>query len=149
MVTGRARRLVRISVVAALIGSVTLFAAGAAHGVRGGGGSGSNWQLVDYSQSACFSVNVHDAYYGVWINGTWTKPINIGASGLPTGSSFDTSYAPIPPGSSTGVYSLAYVHVKMTSNPPVGIYTASMWATDGKTTKSVPIILDVRTSCGY
>jgi hypothetical protein len=146
MVTGRARRLCRIAVLGALIGSVTLFATGSA---QARGGSRASWQLVDYAQSACFSVNVHDAYYGVWIKGKWTTPINVGASGLPAGASFDTSYAPIPPGSSTGVYSLAYVHVKMTSNPPVGTYTASMWASDAKTTKSVPIILDVRTSCGY
>jgi hypothetical protein len=147
----RGRGLTKAIVASVLIGSTMLLGAGSALAVRGGGGGGGagNWQLVDYAQSACFSANVHDAYYGVWINGTWTKAINVGASGLPAGASFDTSYAPIPPGSSTGIYSLAYVHVTMTTNPPVGTYTASMWATDGKTTKSVPIVLNVKTSCGY
>ncbi len=148
MVIGHARRLVRIFVLAALIGSVTLVAAGSAQGAPGGGHA-ARWQLVDYGQAACFSANVHDAYYGVWISGRWSRPINVGASALPAGASFDTSYAPIPPGSSTGVYSLAYVHVRMTTNPPVGTYTASLWATDGTTTRSVPIVLNVKTRCGY
>jgi hypothetical protein len=148
MVIGRARRLARMCVLAVLIGSLTLFLAGSAQGVRRVG-SAPRWQLVDNAQFACFSANVHDAYYGVWIDGRWTKAINVGASGLPASASFDTSYAPIPPGSSTGVYSLAYVHLKMTTNPAVGTYTASMWATDGRTTKSVPIVLSVKTRCGY
>jgi hypothetical protein len=41
----------------------------------------SNWQLVDYQQQACFSANVHDTWFGIWINGTWTSAIDVGAAG--------------------------------------------------------------------
>jgi len=107
------------------------------------------WHLVDAQQKGCFSPRVTDSYFGVWISGRWTHEINVGASRLPAGGSFDTSYAPIPPGSSTGVYSLAYVHVSLPSSTAVGIYSASLWASDGSRTQSVPIVLDVRVRCGY
>jgi hypothetical protein len=109
----------------------------------------SNWQLVDYQQQACFSANVHDTYFGIWINGTWNTAVDVGAAGLPAGGVFDTSYAPIPPGSSTGIYSLAYVHVSFATPPPIGVYTASIWASDGSTTQSVPVTLNVVDRCGY
>src|SRR5258705_12956462 len=66
-------------------------------------GASATWQLMDYQQSACFSPRVTTAYYGIWIKGTWTRPINIGISNLPSGGTYWTSYAPIPPGSSTGI----------------------------------------------
>ena len=109
----------------------------------------SHWQLVDYQQSACFSPSVTTAYYGIWIRGRWTRPIDIGISNLPSGGTYWTSYAPIPPGSSDGIYSLAYVGVQIPSTTPVGTYTASLWASDGRVTRSVPVTLDVRTRCGY
>jgi hypothetical protein len=109
----------------------------------------SNWRLVDYQQSACFSPSVTTAWYGIWIKGRWTRPIDIGISNLPSGGTYSTSYAPIPPGSSDGVYSLAYVGVQIPSTTPVGTYTASLWASDGRVTRSVPVTLDVRTRCGY
>ena len=109
----------------------------------------STWHLVDAGQRACFSARVTDSYFGVWLSGRWTREINVGASGLPAGGGYDTSYAPIPPGSSTGVYSLAYVHVKLAPGTAVGVYTASLWASDGSRTQSVPVVLDVRTRCGY
>jgi hypothetical protein len=105
------------------------------------------WHLVDYSQRACFSPRVTDSYYGIWINGRWTHAINVGAQQLPAGGAFDTSYAPIAPGSSTGVYSLAYVHVMLPPTTPIGSYTASLWASDGSSSEHVPIVLDVRASC--
>jgi len=109
----------------------------------------STWHLVDYAQKACFSPRVTDSYYGVWISGRWTHAISVGAGRLPSGSGYDTSYAPIAPGSSTGEYSLAYVHVKLAPSTPVGLYTASLWASDGSRTQSVPVVLDVRARCGY
>jgi uncharacterized protein DUF5980 len=109
----------------------------------------TTWHLVDYGQRACFSSRVTDSYFGVWISGRWTHAINVGAQRLPTGGGYDTSYAPIAPGSSTGEYSLAYVHVMLTPTTPIGTYTASLWASDGSRSQSVPIILDVRARCGY
>lgn len=61
---------------------------------------------------------------------------------------WNTSYAPIPPGSSTGVSSLAYVHVTVAKRLKVGTYTAGLWASDGTTREVVPITLDVRARCG-
>ena len=107
------------------------------------------WQLLDYQQHGCFSPNVHDSWFGIYINGPWTTSIDVGASNVPAGGTYDTSDAPIAPGSSNGIYSLAYVRVHFATPPPVGIYTASMWASDGTTTQQVPITLDVRTRCGY
>jgi hypothetical protein len=107
------------------------------------------WHLEDYQQSSCFSPNVGDAYYGVYIEGRWRRSINVGASNLPPGGSFSTNYAPIPPGSSTGDYTLAYVHVTLSPLPPLGTYTASLWASTGRIRQSVPIELVVQDRCGY
>jgi hypothetical protein len=107
------------------------------------------WQLIDYQQKTCFvSSRGGTNYYGIWISGHWTRKINIGASGLPAGGSFATSYAPIPPGSSDGVGSLAYVAVTLPAGSAVGTSTASLWAADRVTRETVPITLVVQaTSC--
>ena len=107
------------------------------------------WHLVDYGQKACFDSHVTDSYFGVWINGRWNHAIDVGANRLPSGSGYTTSYAPIPPGSSSGEYSLAYVHVMLAPATPIGTYTASLWASDGSKSQSVPIVIDVRATCGY
>jgi hypothetical protein len=69
------------------------------------------WHLMDYHQSACFDSNVHDTYYGFWIKGKWNHQINVGITHLPTGGTYSTDYAPIPPGSSDGVGSLFHYEV--------------------------------------
>jgi uncharacterized protein DUF5980 len=107
------------------------------------------WTLVDYQQTACFDGQVTTAYYGIWIRGSWTKPIRIGLASLPAGSETWTTYAPIPPGSSSGEYSLAYVGVEIPANTPVGTYTAQLWAREGRLRQSVPVTLSVETDCGY
>jgi hypothetical protein len=109
----------------------------------------ATWTLEDYQQTGCYSPNVHDHYYAIYIDGTWRRQIYVGAAHLPEGGTYDTSYAPIPPGSSNGEYTLAYVHVTLPSTEPVGTYDAYMWASTGRTTQSVPITLEVKSSCGY
>ena len=104
---------------------------------------------MDYHQSACFSPRVTSSYYGIWISGHWRRAIDVGAQGLPAGGSYSTSYAPIAPGSSTGEYSLAYVRVDVPATLPVGTYTASLWASDGRATQTVPVTLVVKSRCGY
>jgi uncharacterized protein DUF5980 len=104
---------------------------------------------VDYHQSTCFDSNTSVKYYGIYIKGRWSRPLEVGISGLPTGGTFTTLYAPIPPGSSTGEYSLAYVGVDLPSDTPVGTYTADLWAGNSRTTKSVPVTLLVEADCGY
>src|SRR5262245_8084380 len=107
---GSGRRVVLAT--ALVVGALT-WSLGAGPAVSAGPARATapRWHLVDAAQHGCFSTRVHDSYFGIWISGTWTRPINVGASALPAGARYDTSYAPIPPGTSTGVYSLAYVHV--------------------------------------
>jgi hypothetical protein len=109
------------------------------------------WQLIDYQQKACYVSTRGDTdYYGIWIAGTWTHQITIGATGLPAGGSYYTSYAPIPAGTSDGIGSLAYVDIVLPVGEAVGTYTASMWASDGTTTEAVPITIIVNaTSCAH
>lgn len=110
-----------------------------------------SWQLIDNQQKTCY-VTTRDgtSYYGIWISGTWTHQITIGADTLPAGGSYYTFYAPIPAGSSDGIGSLAYVAVVLPAGTPVGTYTASLWASDATTTEAVPITLVVNaTSCRH
>lgn len=114
-----------------------------------GAATPARWQLEDYHQRSCFDTNVHDTYYGVYVQGTWRHAIAVGADDLPAGATFDTSYAPIPPGSSGGEYTLAYVHVTLPSGTALGRYSARLWASDGTTQSWVPVGMNVRSSCGY
>jgi hypothetical protein len=109
----------------------------------------ATWQLIDNHQRTCYvSTRGGTSYYGIWISGTWRHRINVGAADLPAGGSYYTSYAPIPPGSSDGVGSLAYVAVVLPVGAAVGTYTSSLWASDGRTRQAVPITLVVQaTSC--
>jgi len=135
-----------VVVVAVVVAAFAAFSAGLAGAQTT---STATWQLVDNHQSACFSPRVTSSYYGIWIKGRWRHSIDVGAQGLPTGGSYSTSYAPIAPGSSTGVYSLAYVRVQLVAATPVGTYTAALWASDGTSRQTVPITLVVKARCGY
>jgi hypothetical protein len=96
------------------------------------------------------STSSPTTYYGIWIKGTWKSPIDAGANPLPPHASYSTSYTPIPPGSSDGVDSLAYVVVQVSPDTPVGLYTLGVWASDGTMMQSVPVTLRVQTSkCRY
>src|SRR5215475_13591521 len=109
----------------------------------------ATWQLIDYQQQACYVTTASRTnYYGIWISGSWTHQITIGADELPPGGDYYTFYAPIAPGSSDGVGSLAYVAVVLPAGETAGTYTASMWASDGTTTEAVPITLVVADKCG-
>jgi len=111
----------------------------------------SAWQLIDNQQKSCYvSTRGGTSYYGIWIAGTWTHQIDVGATALPAGGSYYTSYAPIAAGTSDGVGSLAYVDVVLPVGAAVGTFTASMWASDGTTTQAVPITIVVNaTSCRH
>jgi hypothetical protein len=139
----RARSLITLLAVLAALLTAPITTAGA------GAAAHHGWKLVDYDQSACFSPNVTSTWYGIWLRGTWKHPVQIGAEGLPAGGSYSTSDAPIPPGSSTGVYSLAYVEVTIPASTPIGTYGASLWAQSGKVKHTVPITLVVKARCGY
>jgi hypothetical protein len=49
-----------------------------------------SWQLVDQftSQPACYTTSGGTNELEVNLNGTWSAPVTIGASGLPAGASF-------------------------------------------------------------
>jgi len=138
----RVRSLTTLLAVLAVLLTVPLTTAAAGTAPHG-------WRLVDYQQSACFSPNVTSTWYGIWLKGTWKHPVQIGAEDLPAGGSYSTSDAPIPPGSSTGIYSLAYVEVTIPATTPVGTYGATLWAKSGKVEHTVPITLVVKARCGY
>lgn len=135
------------------IGCVTLMIGAAASFVPLDLGSAAaapaaDWQLVSYQERACFDTNSHDGWFGVYIKGTWTHPIKVGVKGLPADADYSTSYTPIRPGSSTGIYSLAYADIHVAPDTPVGAYTAKLWASDGSRRDHVRIGLDVTTDCG-
>lgn len=111
----------------------------------------ATWQLIDNQQKTCYVGSRGGTnYYGIWISGTWKHQLNVGADALPAGGSYYTFYAPIAPGTSDGVGSLAYVAVVLPAGEGEGTYPASMWASDGTTKESVPITLVVNaTSCGH
>jgi hypothetical protein len=142
MGTRRSRRWSRLVPLAVLVGLlVPASPVGAVPATR--------WRLEDYHQVGCFSDASRDVYFGVWLRGTWTSPVDVQAKGLVRGSSYTTEYVPIRPGSSDGHQALAYVHVTMRRLPSIGQYPAVMWASDGSQRQRVPIVLDVRDHCGY
>ena len=109
------------------------------------------WQLIDNQQKTCYVSTRGDTnYYGIWLSGAWSHQINVGADQLPAGGSYYTFYAPVPPGTSDGIGSLAYVAVVLPVGAAVGTYTASLWASDAGTTEAVPITLVVNaSSCAH
>jgi hypothetical protein len=129
--------------------AVTLLGSGQAAAARSA--PTAKWQLIDNHQRTCYvGTRGGTSYYGIWISGTWKHRINVGASALPPGGSYYTSYAPIPAGSSNGVGSLAYVAVVLPTGAAVGTYTSSLWASDGRTKQAVSITLVVQaTSCSH
>jgi hypothetical protein len=142
MTSTRRRKTLLVALVATLLMTLLTSAAPAATAA-----AKPTWQLMDYSQKTCYvSTRGGTSYYGIWISGHWNRKINVGASGLPSGGSYYTSYAPIPPGSSDGIGSLAYVAVVLPAGSSVGTYTASLWAADRVTRESVPITLVVNAS---
>jgi hypothetical protein len=136
-----------------LIVGVLLASAVVAIPSRAAAQSSATWQLIDYQQRACVSLGSASSdlttYYGIWIKGTWSRQIDVGIDALPSGAKWWTSSAPIPPGSSDGVGSLAYVAVKLARGTKVGSYTAQLWADDGRSRQSVPVTIVAATSCRH
>ena len=141
--TRRAKLALLIAVGGALFGGVSRPAASAT------GSASRTWQLMDHHLSACFSSDRTDIFFPIWINGRWTHAVDVGAQGLPPGGSYTTIGAPIPPGSSDGGNSPAYVRIHLAPNTPLGAYTARLWATDGRSRQTVPVTLFVKVRCGY
>jgi hypothetical protein len=145
----RLRTLARVGCATAILASVGAFAPLVVGPASAAPSADATWHLVAHHQHACFDTNVHDAWYGVFIDGTWSHPIEVGVKRLPAGGSFSTSYTPIAPGSANGRYTLAYADTKLVSTTPVGTYKAVLWASDGSTTDRIRVELDVKPGCGY
>jgi len=114
---------------------------------------GTPWLLENYSQAPCLVQGNPEfelvTYYAAWINGTWTRPITVSITNAPAGAtSWPTYTDPLPPGSSTGIYSVTELAVQIPSTTPARTYTLNLVATDGKLTQQVPVTLNVKTSCG-
>lgn len=113
---------------------------------------GTPWLLENYAQTTC-DVQGNPSfelvtYYGVWINGTWTRPITVSITHAPTGAtSWPTYTDPLPRGSSNGIGSVTELAVQILGTTPPGTYTMDLVATDGKLTQRVPITLVVKTIC--
>ncbi len=115
---------------------------------------GTPWLLENYTQTTCDVQGSESfrlvTYYGVWINGTWTRPITVTITHAPTGAtSWPTYTDPLPPGSSNGIGSVTDLAVQILSTTPLGTYTLYLVATDGKLTQTVPITLIVKTACAH
>ena len=109
------------------------------------------WQLVDNAQKGCVNISSpysdRTTYYAIWIEGSWTHSLNAGVRNAPDGSTSWGSYLPIQPGSSDGIYSLAYVAVQVAPDTPLGTYIASLWVNEGTRRQAVPVTLVVADSC--
>jgi hypothetical protein len=109
------------------------------------------WQLVDNAQKGCVNISSpysdRTTYYAIWIEGSWTHSLNAGVRNAPDGSTSWGSYLPIRPGSSDGIYSLAYVAVQVAPDTPVDNYIVNLWVDDGTRRQAVPVTLVVADSC--
>ena len=129
------------------------------------------WQLVNEfaGTTVCDTPGNTDALQ-VYLSGTWSTPITVGASNLPAGgfSSFlgriadgyrlvQTDSPIIQPGSAIGngviVFGprhteFAYVEVTLPAGVAVGsTVTVMLSATDGTTTQTEPVTIGVQNSC--
>jgi hypothetical protein len=105
--------------------------------------------LLDNHQTVCNDGRASNAFYRIQIRGTWTTSVQVGLANLPYNATFATHWAPIPPGSSDGQETLAFVELRLGEQLPVGNYVAKMWAKDGSQYQAVPVTLEVRSFCRY
>nr|MDT0663188.1 DUF5980 family protein [Micromonospora sp. DSM 115978] len=106
-----------------------------------------NWELLDFGQRVCIQANYsHFTYFWFNIEGEWSTPLQVGAEGLPEGTS-TLSYPPLPPGSSGGSSPLWLFALTF---PPLdfGEYRWYLTASDGVVTQRVPIIVKAQERYG-
>ncbi|TDD63818.1 hypothetical protein E1293_42395 [Actinomadura darangshiensis] len=98
----------------------------------------STWSLNDIGQKFCVPQNGTKSYLLVQVSGTWTSTITYGVRNLPPGSS--GTVGTIPPGSNDTSTINGFIGVTYAA-APVGDYHAEVWATDGDTTQTTPVLL--------
>ncbi|MFY1692079.1 DUF5980 family protein [Plantactinospora sp. WMMB782] len=107
-----------------------------------------SWQLTNIGQRICIPAGESWwTYFWITIGGEWSTPIEVGARGLPVGTTTSLPHAPIPPGSSDG--HTAVNLIAMTLPPlPFGVYRPELTASDGTVTQSVPVTIRVQERWG-
>ncbi|MEU1885035.1 DUF5980 family protein [Micromonospora rifamycinica] len=108
--------------------------------------SSSTWTLEDLPQRICAIPDDPRAlYFFVVLDGTWTTTITAGYTGMPAGTEV---YSPqsTPPGSGDGHVVQILAAFRLHS-APLGHYVPLLQVTDGTTTQSVPVTLDIKSSC--
>ncbi|GIG88064.1 DUF5980 family protein [Plantactinospora endophytica] len=110
--------------------------------------STTSWRLTNIGQRICIPADESWwTYFWITIDGTWTRPIEVGARNLPSGTTTSLPHAPLPPGSSNGATALNLI--AMTLPPlPFGIYQPELTASDGVITQSVPVTIQVQERWG-
>ncbi|MEU7751874.1 DUF5980 family protein [Micromonospora sp. NPDC049101] len=106
----------------------------------------STWTLVDLPQRICATPDdPRTLYYFVVLDGTWSAPISVGYTGMPDGTEV---YSPLTalPGSGDG-HTVQVLAAFRLHDAPLGRYVPQLRATDGVVTQSVPVVLDIRSSC--
>ncbi|WKU08320.1 DUF5980 family protein [Micromonospora sp. HUAS LYJ1] len=109
-------------------------------------GTTSAWTLVDLSQRICAtSDDPRTLYYFVVLDGTWSSTITASYTGMPAGTEV---YSPqsTPPGSGDGNVVQILTAFRLHS-APLGHHVPQLRATDGTVTQSVPVTLDIQSSC--
>lgn len=107
-----------------------------------------SWQLTNIGQRICIPADQSWwTYFWITIDGTWSRPLEVGARNLPAGTSTSLPHAPIPPGSSDGHTAINLISVTL---PPLpfGVYQPVLTASDGVSTQSVPVTVTVQESWG-
>ncbi|MGV9213719.1 DUF5980 family protein [Micromonospora sp. RB23] len=125
----------------ALVGGVPAAAAPA-----GPASAPSSWTLVDLPQRICAAPDdPRTLYYFVVLDGTWSTSIAVDYTGMPAGVEVYSPLAALP-GSGDGHVVQVLAAFRLGGVAP-GRYVPQLRATDGSVTQSVPVVLDIRTSC--
>ncbi|WP_420116784.1 DUF5980 family protein [Micromonospora sp.] len=106
----------------------------------------STWTLTELPQRICATPDDPRAlYFFVVLDGTWTTTITAGYTGMPAGTEV---YSPqsTPPGSGDGHVVQILAAFRLHS-APIGHYVPLLHASDGTVTQSVPVTLDIQSSC--
>ncbi|MEU8355515.1 DUF5980 family protein [Nonomuraea sp. NPDC048882] len=115
--------------------------------------SASTWELRDLEQRMCVtsSFGHPNTYFVAAVVGKWSKTVRVGLRNLPPGSTTLGDDA-IPPGSNypnpeNGATTInGWLQISI-APLPVGVYTPTLIAYDGKETQSTPITITSKTVC--
>jgi hypothetical protein len=138
---------VRLAAAVAMTTTAVVAAGAPASAAPAAPSAGSTWTLQGDSLRQCVVPNdPRLLYWFVGLEGTWSKTITVGFTDLPAGI---TEYSPavIEPGSSDGHNGQAQMPFYRVIGAALGHYEPKLTATDGTVTQSVPIRIDVRSSC--